>query len=260
VKRMRKRGQITAFVIIGVVIVILVLLLLYSKKNVFIFSPSQEDLNKVMSDIRKDMISCIGQAGDEPIRRIALQGGYLSTPEGTYRRYDDVTISYLCYNMEDDSRCRNRMLRKVDMEQQLNEALDFELTKCIDMNKLKAWGQLDIQAAKDWVVETTINPESVQVVVNYPVTLISAKSNAVLKEDKFTKTFNYPLGELYKVSQDVINTESTYGEFDQLTYMLAYHGKYRIEKMRPYPDKIYKMNKEDSNYYFQFAIQGEPLT
>jgi len=256
---MGKRGQITAFAILGIVIVALVLMLLYFKTNVFIFTPSQEDLNKVMSDIRKDMISCIGQVGDEPIRRIALQGGYLSTPEGTYRLYDDTTISYLCYNMENDPRCINRMLRLSDMEKQLDEAIDFALNTCIDVQGLKKWGNFEIRTPKKWEVTTTINPESVRVEVNYPVTLISERSDAVLSEDTFIKTFNYPLGELYKVSQNIVDTEATYGEFDQLSYMIAYHGMYRIEKDRPYPDKIYKLNKQDINYKLQFAIQGEPL-
>lgn len=256
---MRKRGQVTAFVILGIVIVALVLMLLYFKTNVFIFTPSQEDLNKVMSDVRKDIISCIGKVGEDPIRRIALQGGYLSTPEGTYRLYDDTTISYLCYNMEETPICRNRMLRLSDMETQLDEAIDFALSTCIDVQSLKKWGSFEINAPEKWEVKTTINPESVMVEVDYPVTLTSGKSEAVLSEDKFTKVFNYPLGELYKVSQNIVDTESTYGEFDQLGYMLAYHGMYRIEKNRPYPDKLYIMNKQDSNYKFQFAIQGEPL-
>ena len=246
------------FVILGIVIVAIVLLLLYSRTSVFVFQPTPENLNKVMSDIRKDILSCIVKVGDEPIRRMGLQGGYLSTPEGTYRFYDDNTISYLCYNMEEDPRCMNRMLRKVEMETALNEALDFGLGTCLDMKQYEKLG-LQIQAAKDWEVETTINPESVIVKLIFPVTLSSEKSELTVSADTFTKTFDYPLGELYKVSQDIIDYETTYGEFDQLSYMLAYHGLYRIDKLRPYPDKIYKLTKQDKDYLFQFAIQGEPL-
>ena len=254
---MKKRGQITAFVVLGIVVVALVLLLLYAKTNIFLFTPSTEDLNKVMSDIRKDMISCIEEVGEEPIRRIALQGGYLSTPEDTYRLYDDTTISYLCYNMENDPRCRNRMLRKADLKQQLDEAIDFALSTCVDVQKFKKFGNFNIKTPSKWEVETVINPEVTSVTVTYPIMIESEKSEVSLSADKFTKPFNYPLGELYKVSQDIISFETTYGEFDQLPYMLSYHGLYRIEKLRPYPDKIYKLNKQDSNYVFQFAVQGE---
>jgi len=223
------------------------------------FTPSTEDLNKVMSDIRKDIISCLGEVGEDPIRRIALQGGYLSTPEGTYRLYDDTTISYLCYNMERDPKCRNRMLRQQDMKEQLDEAIDFALSTCIDVQKFKKLGSFEIKTPSTWEVDTTINPESTLVTLVYPITISSTKSDLTLSSDTFTKIFNYPLGELYKVSQDIINFETTYGEFDQLPYMLSYHGLYRIDKLRPYPDKIYKISKQDINYVFQFAVEGEPL-
>jgi len=259
VNGMNKRGQVTAFVVLGVIVVALVLLLLYTKTSMFVFTPSTEDLNQVMSEIRKEIISCIGEVGDEPIRRIALQGGYLSTPEETYRLYDDTTISYLCYNMENDPKCRNRMLRKPDMESQLDEAIDFGLSTCIDIQKYKKLGSFEITTPSDWEIETTINPESTIVTITYPLTISSEKSEQKLSAETFSKVFNYPLGELYKVSQDIIEMETTYGEFDQLPYMLGYHGMYRIEKLRPYPDKIYKLYKEDSNYIFQFAVQGEAL-
>lgn len=256
---MEKRGQITAFVILGVVIVAVVLLLLYTQTNLFLFQPSTDDLNDVMSDIRKDMISCIGKVSDDPIKRIALQGGYLSTPGDTYRFYDDTTISYLCYNMENDARCRNRMLRKAGMEEQLNGAIDFALSTCVDIQKFKKFGNFEIITPSSWQLDTTINEESVLVTVDYPITLKSEKSELSLSTQKFTKIFNYPLGALYKISQDIIDFETTYGEFDQLSYMLSNHGEHRIEKLRPYPDKIYKINQQDSLYTFQFAVEGEPL-
>jgi len=247
------------FVILGVVLVAIILLLLYSRTSVFVFTPTPENLNKVMSDVRTEMITCIAKVGSEPIKRIALQGGYLSTPDGTYRLYDDTTISYLGYNMENDQRCANRMLTKSNMENQLSEAIDFALSTCVDIKKYEKLGNIQIKTPSKWEVGTTINPESVLVTVDYPITIDSEKSELTLSEDTFTKIFNYPLGELYKVSQDIIDFETTYGEFDQLSYMLAYHGLYRIDKLRPYPDKIYKLNKQDNNYIFQFAIQGESL-
>lgn len=255
---MKKRGQVTAFVILGIILVAIVILLLYSRTSVFVFKPSPEDVEGVMSEVRKDIVTCITKTGDEPIRRIALQGGYLSTPAGTYRLYDDTTISYLCYNMENDPRCMNRMLREADMEEQLSKAIDFALSTCVDIDEFKKLG-FKIGTPEKWEVKTDINPDTVIVTVDYPVTVSSEKTELKLSEDTFKKIFNYPLGELYKVSQDILDFETEYGEFDQLSYMLAFHGMYKIEKLRPYPDKIYKLNKQDSNYMFQFAIQGEPL-
>lgn len=256
---MGKRGQVTTFVILGVIIVALVLLVLYTKTNVFMFSPDIEDLSGQMSTVRKHIVTCIGKVGDEPIKRIALQGGYLSTPDGTYRLYDDTTISYLCYNIDQDPRCRNRMLRKMDMATQLDESLDFELQKCIDVQQFVKFGGFEILTPEKWEIKTSINPDSVLVKVDYPIIIKSTKTEVEVSEDSFSKTFNYPLGDLYDVSQDILDFETEFGEFEQLTYMLGNHGRIIIEKLRPYPDKIYQIHKQYSNYIFQFAIQGEPL-
>ena len=52
-------------------------------------------------------------------------------------------------------------------------------------------------------------------------------------------------------------SHASLGEFDSLPYMLGRRGAIEIETIKPYPDTIYILNKRNSNYIFQFAIQGE---
>lgn len=158
----------------------------------------------------------------EEIIRIGLQGGHLETAGGTYRDYDGNKISYLCYNIEGSPICKKRELSITDMEKELLKSIE---------NKF----------------------------ISSKITITILDEKVIVKKDDQDYEFPYPLGELYKVSQDIIDFETTNGEFDQLTYMLGTRGRERIEKLRPYPDKIYKINKQDSTYMFQFAIQGEPL-
>lgn len=221
------------------------------------FNPSQEDLEAEMDSIRENIQDCVLKAGDEPIRRIAMQGGYLETPQDTYRLYDDVTISYLCYSIEKSARCRNRMLTKADMENQLKANIDFMLQDCINVKGTKVG--YEIVADKTWNTIVEINKDNVVVKLDYPITLRSKRDNSIsFTEKEFSTTFKYPLGDLYEVSQDIIDLETTFGEFDQFVYMLNKKGVYKIDKKRPYPDKIYIMNRRDKeDYKFQFAVQGE---
>ncbi len=254
---MEKRGQVTAFVILGIVLVILTALFLYFRTNVFLINPSTEDLNSKLDDVREHMIRCIGEVGDDPIRRIGLQGGYLSTPPDTYRLYNGTTISYLCYSMEDSPQCINRMLTRADMDRQISSAIDFGLQTCVDVQSFKKFGSFEIITPKKWTVETRIGKDTVIVTVNYPVRLRSTKSTSEAAAQDFTKTFNYPLGFLYDSSQDILDYETQFGEFDQMVYMLAKKGQIRIEKKKPYPDKLYILGTYDKDYLFQFFVQGE---
>jgi hypothetical protein len=254
---MGKRGQLTVFVILGIVIVIIAALLLYFRTNIFLFNPSVEDLNSKLDDVREHMVRCVGEVSEPPIRQIGLQGGYLSTPPDTFRLYNDTTISYLCYSMKGSPQCINRMLTKSDMERQLNAAIDFGLQTCVDVQSFKKLGSFEIITPNKWTVDTRIGSDMVVVTVNYPVRLRSTKSTSEVSAQEFTKTFNYPLGYLYDVSQDILDYETQFGEFDQMIYMLAKKGQVRIDKKKPYPDKLYILSRYDGSYIFQFAVQGE---
>ena len=101
-----------------------------------------------------------------------------------------------------------------------------------------------------------IGSDVVSVVMKQPLRLV--KGDVVVDEDEFVESFKYPLGRLYDVSQTVVDTEASVGEFDQLGYMLAHKGQYVIDKKRPYPDKLYVLQTKDSGYVFQFFVEGEP--
>ena len=249
---MEKRGQVTTFVILGIFIVALTILIVYLR-NQYFFPATSENLNEKLAAIQGHIKDCIQNVGDEPIRRIGLQGGYLRTPSGTYRLDNDISVSYLCYNIPDKVQCSNRMLTLENMESQLNDALKESLKTCININKFERGFDLSSGVMN---VNTQIGNENVLVEVVMSITL--RKDEVTVKADKFSFTFDYPLGKLYDVSQDIIDVETEFGEFEQLTYMLAHRGEFVVDKKKPYPDKLYILKAKDSDYVFQFFIQGEP--
>ena len=76
---------------------------------------------------------------------------------------------------------------------------------------------------------------------------------------EFKEVVDKPLGDLYEVSQDILDYESQFGDFDQLIYMLSKKGDYFIYKKRPYPDKLYIINDKERKLTFQFFVQGESV-
>ena len=131
---MKKRGQATTFVILGIFIVALVVLIVYLR-NQYFFPATPENLKDKLVAIESHVKDCIKNIGDEPIRRIGLQGGYLSTPSGTYRLDKDITVSYLCYNIPNKVQCSNRMLTLENMESQLNNAIRDSLKTCVNVKR-----------------------------------------------------------------------------------------------------------------------------
>lgn len=249
-----KKGQTTMFVIIGMVILAFIFLLIYMSRQGFFFGPvTHEDLRARLDSIRDHINGCAEKIAPDYLKRLGLQGGHLKTPDGTYRMYEGITVSYLCYAVPNTPRCYNRLLLLGDMEKELNEAVKEGLTTCVNVKQF-ARG-LDVSFGK-LKVDTHIGTDSVIFDVIFPVTL--TKGDLEISEDKFSSNIDVPLGALYDVSQDIINDETEFGNFEQLTYMLVKKGQYIIEKKKPYPDKIYILKTKDKDYVFQFFVQGEP--
>ena len=200
---MKKRGQVTLFIILGILIVAAVILVLYLKGQLFFGPVTPDNLNTKMIPIKEHIIKCTQEVSPQFIEKIGLQGGYLSTPTDTYRMWDNETVSYLCYNIKKQPTCYNRMLTKAHMEQELQNALDLGLSQCIDMSKFEGKGYEIFYGPRKTNVE--IGDDKIIVTVKMPITI--KKEDVSVKEEEFSANFNYPLGRLYNVAQDIIDID-----------------------------------------------------
>lgn len=248
-----KRGQATTFIVLGLVIVAVVVLLGYARSQ-FLFGPvSIDKLNQVgLEPISDHIEECVSDIAPEYFERIGIQGGYLSTPVDTFRKVGGESVSYLCYNMEGVPTCYNRYLTLSEMENQLSQAIREGLSSCINLKGFAKGATLTVGSLD---VNVDIGEYSSIVSVQMPVKI--QKGDLSVEEHDFSTTLDIPLGALYGVSRDIIELETTIGEFDQLAYMLLHKGQYVIDKKRPYPDKLYISKIKDDDYIFQFFIQGE---
>lgn len=255
--QMQKRGQVTLFIILGVVIVILAALYFFVAKP-YVLPVSQEDLNKEMRNVEEDVLNCLFEVSEEPFNRIGLQGGYLATPTGSYRLYNDSRISYLCYDIPGEATCYNRMLLIQSMEKELEEAIKDTLPTCLNVHKFSQLKPYTVSTPKQPNIDVSIRRFDSLVTLDYPIRLTSKKSATSVEKSEFEAVLTIPLGRLYEVSQEIVNQEAQYGTFETLYYMLSKKGEIKIYLKKPYPDKIYQLKHQNSEYVFQFAIEDEP--
>lgn len=254
---MQKRGQATLFIILGIILVAIVALIMFSKQANIYTPATQENLQGKMEAIEENIQDCLEDAAQEPLNRIMQQGGYLVTIPGSYRLWNDTSISYLCWNQEGQRPCMNRLLTREHMQDQLDVAIKQNVETCLNVQEEADLIQTyDLILPKDYNAKTTIEQDKVLATLEYPITLRSKSGDAQVSRKEFTKIFNVPLGELYDVSQDIVNAEAT-GFFDPLTYMLSKYSRYTIYTQKPYPDTVYRIKLREGSHVFQMAIQGE---
>lgn len=248
-----KKAQVTTFIIAGILIVAVIFFMLWLRGS-FTTIGRQYSLEETMDAVNQHISTCLSQVSEQQTILIGKQGGFLNVADSSYRLYNDTKISYLCYNLDDSKKCRTRILLREDMEKYVNDNIQLLLSSCINLNTFKN-NQVSIIAGNDYDVDTNIGDNTIIITLNYPVKVISKQNNAQLENSQYTSVINYPLGRLYNTALSIISEEALVGEFDPLPYMLTHQG-IRIQKLRPYPDKLYILSMQGSPYIFQFAIQG----
>ena len=249
----KKRGQITAVIVIGILLVFTVAILLYVSRVSYRaqMQPTLElevgtdKLPSVDAYIR----SCMKQETKLAAEEIAKNAGILNTDEFYY--YNKTKINFACVmeNPYAQFACVNKMVSRQTIESELNEILKKKLDQCIDLSiytneyEVKR-GEID--------VKTSLVKKEIIVNLDYPITLTSATSQQ--KFDRFTSNIQSSLGKSYELSQDIINSEITNGNFDINNWQFSSGTDIIIQKHRAYPHIIYLLKSDDLEY--DFAIQG----
>src|SRR3989338_4205160 len=181
---MRKRAQTTPFVIVGIVILAVVILLFYLRGQFFFGPVTTATLQDRLVPLENHIKDCLQDISDEPIKRIGLQGGYLSLGSGTFGSYQGQSISYLCFSQGGRATCSNRMLTLPAMEQQLSDAISDGLATCLNLGKFKRGFDMTLGQQQ---VTTAIGPSNVIVTLSLPITI--RKEGLAVTKDSFIHSF-----------------------------------------------------------------------
>src|SRR3989344_7382460 len=74
-----KQGQVTIFIILGILLVLALVLVIALKQEVVTFKPG-EIIPTQKGKVEQFITACIEQAGGEALAIIGSQGGYISVP------------------------------------------------------------------------------------------------------------------------------------------------------------------------------------
>lgn len=257
---MQKRGQVTVFVILGIVIVVILALVFYLYgERLKIQTQEQTKFDTSTVEPLKTFVQdCINKYSLEGINLIGKQGGEINP--GFYQNWNCVSpgncdkVSYACYTTEYSACYNKKPLLKEFVQDELENYLKTKIVQCVDLTKIRDSGYT--VSAGELKLNVSMGDYATIVNVNYPITI--TKGNAVLKQDKFSKTFDVPLGRLIKVAQDIVNLAiiNPQGFVDNNAYAFSQNGEIQLERQVYRNTDIYIAKTPNNNYKFQFAIQN----
>ncbi len=249
-----KRGQVTIFIIIGIIIVSAIVLFFLFKSGVKIPGIG------VGKEINPPSFleSCMEDKIKEAVNLISFQGGYIENPLNIYFKFEEenspVNISYLCYNQADYFPCVNQepMLLK-HLKEEIYNYISDDVRNCFDSLTLS----LDKQG---YTVDSKyrgfeINLEEKKIIINIDAEITLTKSGETTKQENFEIIILSRFYDLAIVVQEIINKEATTCEFNH--YNMFSYPNFDINKYKTSDSSvIYKIKHEDSNEEFRFAVRG----
>jgi hypothetical protein len=243
---MEKRGQVTIFIILGIIIVVAgVLVYMFYPQIKATFGFQLENPNAFLQ-------SCLEEDINNAVRTLALQGGSIE-PEHYYT-YLGNDVEYLCYTNEYYEKCvMQQPLLKRHIELEIKEEIKEEVTDCLtEMERaFKGQGYNVVLRRADYSVE--LLPKR--------VVLLSNSSMSLKKEDtvtysSFSMSVNNNIYELTAISLSILNSEAAYGDAEITTYM-NYYPDLKVEKKKESEGTtIYILTDRNTGDKFQFASRS----
>ena len=245
------RGQITIFVILGLIIVGAAVLVY------FLYPQIKSTFNGPM-DPQGFIQSCVENKIKDTVTQLELHGGSMN-PSFYYQYYNDnlkkpYHVAYLCYINEYLQPCIvQQPLLQGYMENVIKQEINSTVSSCFsDLEKsYKSRGYSETLQKGSTVVD--ILPERIVVTFNNKFTITKGETQSY---DKFNVLVNNNLYELSAIANSILNWEVSYGDAPVQAYMSNYHNLIVEKKEQSDGTKVYIITDKDTNEIFQFASRS----
>lgn len=214
---MQKRGQLSAFIVVGVIILLGVLAYLYIEgraKTEVIESPI---LPQELLPVKSFVEDCIAQTGREAVMRMGEQGGYLYFPDyiakdpSAYMSPNGFTKIPFWFYLG-----KNRMPALLDMQEDLSRYMNEQLPLCLN-EFVDFEQQFTIEPLAPISTLTTIAEDHVNMDVEYALRVERPRD----RDEYFIKSFNINipvrLKRAYDFAQLLLLAENTNTFLENIT-------------------------------------------
>lgn len=236
---MKKRGQVTIFIILGIVIIAAVLVFFFWIRPTYISEKSGA----------LSFEGCVKTAVQNSIIELEKNAGYIN-PEFTYNNKGEK-IAYLCYTNEYYQTCVVQVpFLKQHFEDQLRKSTMAEVEICYkdSISELREEGYEVIAGKINYNI--SIEPETIEVFIEAPTSVGSQKFS------KFNVKINSPLYDILMISTSVLQFEARYGDTD-VDSLNDFYPDYFVKKIKTSEGtKIYSVTSKLFGDEFKFASRS----
>lgn len=251
-KRVNRKGQVTIFIILGLIVV-------GAAALVYFLYPQIQSTFFGTTDPSGFIQTCMEDKIKETVTKISLQGGSVN-PGHSFSYYNNelgglYNVEYLCYTNKDFQPCvmqqpvlHGHMMNEIKIE------IEPTATECFKQLK-ESYDRRGYSTNLPEGGETIVDilPDRVVVIFNKEFTITKGESQ---RYEQFRVLVNNNLYELSAIANSILNWEIKYGDADTGAYMFYYHNLLVEKKEQSDGTKIYILTDLNTNDVFQFATRS----
>lgn len=241
-----KRGQVTVFIILALVIIFVIIVLLINKGDLTSIFKFQSPVEKITE--------CTQTSLEEAIALVSTQGGAIE-PKNFFL-YEDNKIDYICYTTEDYKPCKmQKPILKSSIESELKKYTEPKIKKCINSVKEDLEKKGRIVTNKEPEISIELMPNNV--IVNIELNLQITEEDSTESYKNIKTEVSSDLYEFSAIASSIANDEVEIGDIETLSYMLANQPWLKVEKKKQSEGtKIYILTNRESEEQFWFATRS----
>jgi hypothetical protein len=240
-----KKGQVTIFVIVGVVIVVGIIGIVILMGGFDVDSPV--DLGP-----KAFIGKCVRDVVEESVGKVLIGGGEVVPSQSLM--YQGSEWNYLCYQADYYLTCYNlHPMLEISIEEEIRlDTLD-DVQNCFDRMAIDFEDAgFDVSGgAADYSID--LLPGNVDINLRKGIEIV--KGESVQSFEDFGSSIISPIYDLVRVAREIVNSEAQYCHFEYNGYMLLY-PEYSIRRIDYDGSKIYRVIDRRSGAEFRFAVRS----
>lgn len=213
-RTLNKKGQVTIFIILGILLLIAIALVIVFTREATVFRPERV-IPPEVSPVIAYGDNCLEEVLVDGLNLMGLQGGYIYLPseiENNPLAFVDIGLKIPYWQWGTNNRIPSLGL----MEAHLNRYMEEHLNDCLE-DFAPFSEQFDFIQKADIVAETTIGDDKVLVILNYPFDIVNKGGTKITDLDYFQADVPIKLKKVYQAAKEIMETEAEEQKLEKTT-------------------------------------------